>query len=818
MAWRTATLGQFLGPVNILANDLTLRVASINSNVAIIKSVLNLFLSKSLTKINKINNMLDAFEADGYYAITLSETKGSWNTRMAIAPNAPPEGKSHYTTGICVIAADASPDDFIERYTNAMSQLDTGVSNFKLNQLQMQPPENSPAISVKTKITDVWYTATLGDMLPGLFKMAHSACSEAIGFIANLQYALGMIDLFTSTSSTLTNAAASFIDDLNSAGVYVIVLPPKAMGIMERLTTELHAPPTSSKLYTAGFCVCNYTTDLLDATKKYNSLLTLVDPDIESDLVTPDYPELRSWAIPPGGYFDRETYVYLHCNIAKAKIYYTKNGTNPRTSELSTVYSSDTPIHITENNTVVRFFAKDSNNVERVIREELYRIVEVPYGVPYTEYGVVPNTPEDWGTREMCLDPGFDNSIYPETKNDPGGKNIDGDPLPDDTVIPPDYPMKQSSALAIDIDAGIAPEDIMIGYSYGENEILFPVVKIAQYGSEPWGKNGFPDEGAWWIWAEEGADVSAVTNQPLLFRIEWNNGWGPNLPAKLVYMADNTAICILNNEVIDTDTGWYELPGSNPVRYVGSYAIQNGFRVCDVSLKEGINTLTFIVTNWEGAAGLIFSVLDEFTSNIYVRSNEEVLCTRPDWYTNFLLTERTQNLEALTTTVIDVYYGQNCNILVDFYGKKISSILTDDYGLEISEDSCYLSGVVNFVSNVTIRVLMEDNSKVDVVFNVLFVTKDIAGDISPVVTDIEISTTKGSAVDITLIGEDPNGADLKYRIITSPSHGFISGVPPLVSYKPSTTYIGTDTFTYIAYNYGSKSLEGTVTITINEPQ
>ena len=101
-----------------------------------------------------------------------------------------------------------------------------------------------------------------------------------------------------------------------------------------------------------------------------------------------------------------------------------------------------------------------------------------------------------------------------------------------------------------------------------------------------------------------------------------------------------------------------------------------------------------------------------------------------------------------------------------------------------------------------------------------------SGDHDPIANDMAVSTTQNTAVTFNLDAADPDKSDaeIKYVILTAPSHGTVttSSDPfsPAVTYTPDTDYVGSDSFTYDVYDYGfapAYSEEATVTITITDP-
>lgn len=58
-------------------------------------------------------------------------------------------------------------------------------------------------------------------------------------------------------------------------------------------------------------------------------------------------------------------------------------------------------------------------------------------------------------------------------------------------------------------------------------------------------------------------------------------------------------------------------------------------------------------------------------------------------------------------------------------------------------------------------------------------------------------------------------ANLTYRIVTQPTHGSLSGVPPAVFYTPTLNYFGPDSFSYVVNDGFNDSAPVSVTITVN---
>ncbi|MFH1723779.1 MAG: thrombospondin type 3 repeat-containing protein, partial [Elusimicrobiota bacterium] len=76
-----------------------------------------------------------------------------------------------------------------------------------------------------------------------------------------------------------------------------------------------------------------------------------------------------------------------------------------------------------------------------------------------------------------------------------------------------------------------------------------------------------------------------------------------------------------------------------------------------------------------------------------------------------------------------------------------------------------------------------------------------------------VSTVVNVPVTITLTGSVPSGSP-SFSIASNPSHGTLSGTPPVVTYSPAQDYIGPDSFTFRITNGVSTSIAAMVSIDV----
>jgi hypothetical protein len=87
----------------------------------------------------------------------------------------------------------------------------------------------------------------------------------------------------------------------------------------------------------------------------------------------------------------------------------------------------------------------------------------------------------------------------------------------------------------------------------------------------------------------------------------------------------------------------------------------------------------------------------------------------------------------------------------------------------------------------------------------------------PVAANITTNTAFNTPVAITLRGQDPQGSNLTFAIVSPPGHGLLSGTPPNVIYTPASGHAGSDAFTYKVSDGSFDSAPATVTIDVIAP-
>ncbi len=83
---------------------------------------------------------------------------------------------------------------------------------------------------------------------------------------------------------------------------------------------------------------------------------------------------------------------------------------------------------------------------------------------------------------------------------------------------------------------------------------------------------------------------------------------------------------------------------------------------------------------------------------------------------------------------------------------------------------------------------------------------------APVAANATLTLQAGTPTGLGLVASDPNGDALALRIVTQPQHGTVALVSSQATYYPSETYVGTDSFTFAAWDGQTDSNLGTVTV------
>ncbi len=85
---------------------------------------------------------------------------------------------------------------------------------------------------------------------------------------------------------------------------------------------------------------------------------------------------------------------------------------------------------------------------------------------------------------------------------------------------------------------------------------------------------------------------------------------------------------------------------------------------------------------------------------------------------------------------------------------------------------------------------------------------------APTANGQSVSTTQGTAKPITLTGSDPENSALTYAVLTNPANGTLSGTAPNLTYTPTASFSGQDSFTFRVNDGNLNSNTAAVSITV----
>lgn len=90
----------------------------------------------------------------------------------------------------------------------------------------------------------------------------------------------------------------------------------------------------------------------------------------------------------------------------------------------------------------------------------------------------------------------------------------------------------------------------------------------------------------------------------------------------------------------------------------------------------------------------------------------------------------------------------------------------------------------------------------------------IARNSSPTANDQQLRTSLNTVRQFVLTARDDDGDALTYHLLTNPSHGHLSGMPPALAYRPDPNYIGADSFTFNVNDGEQNSNTASISITV----
>lgn len=98
-----------------------------------------------------------------------------------------------------------------------------------------------------------------------------------------------------------------------------------------------------------------------------------------------------------------------------------------------------------------------------------------------------------------------------------------------------------------------------------------------------------------------------------------------------------------------------------------------------------------------------------------------------------------------------------------------------------------------------------------------YALNDNSNNAVPTANDMALTTNRGSALNVLLSGNDPEGAALTYEVTLQPSNGALTGSAPNLIYTPNANFVGADTFAYRVGDGSRFSAPAAVSIVVADP-
>lgn len=85
---------------------------------------------------------------------------------------------------------------------------------------------------------------------------------------------------------------------------------------------------------------------------------------------------------------------------------------------------------------------------------------------------------------------------------------------------------------------------------------------------------------------------------------------------------------------------------------------------------------------------------------------------------------------------------------------------------------------------------------------------------APVANAQSVSTPEDTTLNMVLTGSDPDNDPITFSVVSSPTHGLLSGVAPNLSYTPADNYNGADSFSFVTNDGLENSTPAAVNINV----
>jgi hypothetical protein len=271
--------------------------------------------------------------------------------------------------------------------------------------------------------------------------------------------------------------------------------------------------------------------------------------------------------------------------------------------------------------------------------------------------------------------------------------------------------------------------------------------------------------------------VNPVNDAPLAENLIKNTQI--NTPVDITLLASDIENDPLTFSIVD-NPGHGSLSGSIPnLTYtpVGGYS--------------GSDSFTYLVNDTHVDSALATVNINISSGNQAPTADDQIVETDEDVSLDIILTGSDPESSPITFTILD----QPLHGVLTGTGPNVNYSPASNY-----------NGSDHFTFKVNDGLL--DSSIATVTISVLAVNDQ------PVANPQTIETTIDSAVSLTLTGSDIDNNPITYSVVTTPSHGNLTGSAPDLVYTPAAGYSGQDSFTFKANDGFLDSSPATVDINV----
>lgn len=280
-------------------------------------------------------------------------------------------------------------------------------------------------------------------------------------------------------------------------------------------------------------------------------------------------------------------------------------------------------------------------------------------------------------------------------------------------------------------------------------------------------------------------------------------------------------------------TTWFD---DRRLESIGGIAVYNNFPQID-DLNVVVNQDSFLNINLTGTdpdnLPLTFEIVSGPTSGSLSGTLPDIVYTPNSGYSGAdSFTYRASNgskislVKTVSIIVNGIPIAQNMSIETPRNTNKAFSVVVNDYAYDTMTYTIVQAPAHGVVTGTAPNYVFEPyfdyqgtdsfTFKVnDGTFDSNIATVDIIVNDPPTADDQTIAVSMNVSSNITLTGNDSEGHPLTFTIVSSPSHGSLTGTAPDIVYAPSVDFTGSDSFTFVCFDGLSYSSIATVNLNVS---